>query len=143
MGQLVIDSLFPVVNPYSSRTRSTGPEGLLPLFEEKPRAVHSRDSNMVQDALGACAPEYLLAITNDQIRPPIIIQKGRNKQTLTHMPLLLTKFHLYLRKHVLQDTSSESSGKQTKSYQNAQTRKRNADSMPKRQAKAHNRVHLG
>jgi hypothetical protein len=31
------------------------------------------------------------------------------------MLLLLTYFHLYSRKHVLQDTSSESSGKQTKS----------------------------
>ena len=32
----------------------------------------------------------LLAVTNDHIRPPIIIQNRRNKHILTHMHILLT-----------------------------------------------------
>ena len=48
MGQLVTDYRFSVVNPYSSRVHSTGPEGSLPFFEEKPWIVFSRDSNVAR-----------------------------------------------------------------------------------------------
>jgi hypothetical protein len=58
MGQLVTDFRFLMASPYSSQVRLTGPEGLLPFFEEKPWTVCSQDSNVGQDALGARAPGY-------------------------------------------------------------------------------------
>ena len=60
LGQLVTDSRFSAVNPYSSRVYSTGPEGSLPFFKEKPWIVSSRDSNMGRDARGAHAPGFWL-----------------------------------------------------------------------------------
>ena len=50
--------MFSVVNPYSSRVRSTGPEGSLPFFEKKPWIVSGRDSIVGQDAHGARALGY-------------------------------------------------------------------------------------
>ena len=58
MGQLVADSRFSAVNPYSSRVRSTGPEGSLPFFEKKPWIISGQDSNVGWDARGARAPGY-------------------------------------------------------------------------------------
>jgi hypothetical protein len=58
MGQLVTDSRFFTASPYSYQVRSTGPEGSLPFFEQKPWTMCDQDSNMGQDALGARAPWY-------------------------------------------------------------------------------------
>jgi hypothetical protein len=58
MGQLVTDSRFLMASPYSSQVRSTGSEGSLPFFEEKPWTMRDQDSNMGQDALGTRAPWY-------------------------------------------------------------------------------------
>jgi hypothetical protein len=58
MGQLVTNSIFLTVSPYSSQVRSTGPEGSSPFFEEKPWTVRSQDPNMNKDGQGACAPRY-------------------------------------------------------------------------------------
>ena len=55
---LVIDSRFSAVNPYSSRVCSTGPEGYVPFFEEKPWVITGRDLNVVRDARGARVPGY-------------------------------------------------------------------------------------
>ena len=41
VGQLVTDSRFLTAGPYSSQVRSTGPEGSLPFFEEKPWTAFS------------------------------------------------------------------------------------------------------
>ena len=56
MGQLVTDSRFSVANPYSSWVHLTGPKGLLNLFKDG--LGTDQDSNMGQDARGACAPRY-------------------------------------------------------------------------------------
>jgi len=58
LGQLVIDSRFLAVNPYSSRVRSNGPEGTLPFFEKKLWIVCGRGSNVGYDDRNARAPEY-------------------------------------------------------------------------------------
>jgi hypothetical protein len=58
MGQLVTDSKFPVSSPYSSRGRSTGPEGSLPLCGKKPWTKLNRDLNVVWEARGTRAPGY-------------------------------------------------------------------------------------
>ena len=58
MGQLVTDSRFLAASPYSSWVRSTGPEGSLSFFKEKPWIVSGRDSNVGRDARGARAPGY-------------------------------------------------------------------------------------
>ena len=58
LGELVIDSRFLAVNPYSSRDHLIGPEGSPHFFEEKPWIVSSQDSNMGQDARGTCVPRY-------------------------------------------------------------------------------------
>jgi hypothetical protein len=47
MGLLVTDSRFLVSSPYSSRGRSTSPEGSLPFYGEKPWTELNRDLNMV------------------------------------------------------------------------------------------------
>jgi hypothetical protein len=39
VGQLVTDSRFSMVDPFSYQVRSTGPEGSLPFFGEKPRIM--------------------------------------------------------------------------------------------------------
>jgi hypothetical protein len=60
MGQLVTDSRFLTVSPYSSRVCSTSLKGSSPFFEEKPWTVHCQDSNMGQDAHGARVPRHWL-----------------------------------------------------------------------------------
>ena len=54
MGQLVTDLIFSMANPYSSRVRSTGPEGSLPFFEEKPwtRNVVGQPATLVRPGTG-------------------------------------------------------------------------------------------
>jgi hypothetical protein len=47
MGQLVTSSRFLMSSSYSSRTRSTSSEGSMPLFEEKPWAVHCQTRTLV------------------------------------------------------------------------------------------------
>jgi hypothetical protein len=58
MGQLVTNSRFLMASPYSSRVRSTSPEGLSPLSEEKPWTVCGQDPNMNQDAQDAHVPRH-------------------------------------------------------------------------------------
>ena len=56
MGQLVTNSRFLMASPYSSWVCSTGPEGSLPFFEEKPSTMLYQDSKVGQDARDAHAP---------------------------------------------------------------------------------------
>jgi hypothetical protein len=39
VGQLVTDSRFSMADPFSYQVRSTGPDGSLPFFEEKPKIM--------------------------------------------------------------------------------------------------------
>jgi hypothetical protein len=58
MGQLVIDFELLVTNLYSFWARSTGPEGSLPFYEEKPWGMLCQDSNVGRDAHGTRTPRY-------------------------------------------------------------------------------------
>jgi hypothetical protein len=58
MGQLVTDSRFLTASSYSSWTRSTGSEGSMHLFKEKPWAAYCQDLNVGRDAHGAHVHEY-------------------------------------------------------------------------------------
>ena len=55
---LVIDSKFLAVDSYKSQVRSTGLEGSLPFFEEKPWIISGRDLNVGWNAHGAHVPGY-------------------------------------------------------------------------------------
>ena len=48
--------------------------------------------------------KYLQAVHINKIQLPTMIQKRRNYMFYTHIPLLLTQFHLYQRFTILQET---------------------------------------
>ena len=76
-------------------------------------------------------------VTNDSIRPPIIIQDKRNKQTFDTYAFTIDLVPLVLEKTCFVGQIFEY---KWKIDQNTQTRMRNADSIPKIQAKAHSNV---
>ena len=80
------------------------------------------------------------------IKPDCQLQSktGEINNILTHMPLLLTQFHLYWRKHVLQDTHSNTSGKPSKMCNQAKCKADSRNQISKKEKKkAHLHVKLG
>ena len=77
---------------------------------------------------------FVLAVLNDQIRPPITIQSGSNKQIFGTYA-----FTINLVPFVLEETcfAGHTFEYRWKTKQNAQSRKRNADPTSKNQAKPH------
>ena len=76
----------------------------------------------------------MLAVTNDQIRPPITIQNGRNKQTFGTYAFIINLVPLVLEETCFVGHIFEY---KWKTKHNAQSRKHNVDPTLKNQAKAH------
>ena len=76
----------------------------------------------------------LLEVLNDNIRPPITIQNGRNKQTFDTYAFTFDIVPLVLEETCFVGYTFEY---KWKTKQNAQSRKRNTDHTSKNQAKAH------
>jgi hypothetical protein len=83
----------------------------------------------------------LLAVTIAYLEPPIIIQYRRNEQTFDTYAYTLTLLHLFLEKHILQDTYPKNKRKYTKIKEKAPKQKaysRKAHKRNKGEAHLHN-----
>ena len=76
----------------------------------------------------------MLAITIDRIRPPNKVQNGRNKQSFDTYAFTIDLVPLVFEKTCFIGHKFEY---KWKTYQNAQTRKRKADSILKKEKEAH------
>ena len=70
---------------------------------------------------------WVLAVTNDNIRPPNIIQNRRNKQSFDTYAFTIDKVLLALKKACFAGHTFEYKWKINKAKQKAQSRKRNAE----------------